>query len=401
MKPIRLNSFVFIAYVLAVFFIIIRNYFSPWGDVFNNGGNYSYYNNYLIFRQSFGHLLASVNLYIPYPAEYFDLYKYPPFFALLMAPFYVVPVWLGYSIWTGLNLFLPLIGLRNLGLLNSSKGLIISLLILSESITAALNSQSNGIVIGLLLLSFSLVIQGRTLNAVILIWLSAFIKIFGGLFFVIFLCFPKQISKAFIYSIVVGLFFVFIPAVFGGFDALFQHYADWRNLLKNDFSFHVKYSVMGWLKAWFGFNISKNLILIIGLILQMTPLLIQWKYRTKVSFYWPYLISIMIWMVVFNHMAESATYVIAIVPIAMWYAFQDRLTIFEWVVGVAIILFTILGPTDLYPAPWRRLIVETYQLKAFPCIMFWFYLVVKSMIPNALEDRSLEENAVAFREIKS
>jgi len=384
MKTSRLNSFVIIAYLLAICFVVIRNFYSPWGDVFNSNGNYSHYNNYLIFRQSFGHLLHSVNLYIPYPTEYFDLYKYPPLFALLMAPFYCLPVWLGYGIWTGINILLPIYGLRNLGLLNTNRGLVLALIVLSEAITAALNSQSNGIVIGLLLLSFSSALKENTFQSVLFIWLSAFIKIFGVLFFLIFLMFDQQRIKASLYALGIFGFFLLVPAFIGGFDALVQHYRDWFVLLENDFSLHVKYSVMGWIKSWFGLNLSKNLVILLGLAVQLLPLLLKWKSLERPSFYWPYLISLLIWMVVFNHMAESATYIIAVVPIAAWLAYVDRINALEWGLGILVLLFTVLGPTDIYPLYWRKLIVETYQLKAFPCIAFWMYLLVQSVYNSSL-----------------
>ncbi len=384
MKQMRFHGFVILAYLLAVCFIVFRNFFSPWGDMFNNGGHYSHYNNYLIFRQSFGHLLDSINLYITYPKEYFDLFKYPPFFAMLMAPFYYMPVWLGYGVWTAINVFLPLVGLRNLGLLTSKRGLVLSLVILSEAITAGLNSQSNGIVVGLLLLSFSAAIKEKTLQSVLFIWLSAFIKIFGVLFFLVFLCFPKQLKKAIPQALSLLLVFALLPAVFGGMDALFQHYRDWLVLLQNDFSIHVKYSVMGWLKSWFSLDYTKNTIILIGLVIQILPLLIVYKSTKNASFYWPYALSILVWMVIFNHMAESATYIIAVVPIAAWLAYTRMLNLVDWVLLALLVFFTILGPTDLYPEHWRKVIVETYQLKAFPCIAFWFYLIIRSVIGDKL-----------------
>jgi len=378
MKRPRLSSFVFFAYLLAVCFVVVRNFFSPWGDMFHNLGFYSHYNNYLIFRQSFGHLLEGLNLYITYPNEYFDLYKYPPFFAMLMAPFFGMPVWLGYGIWTALNVFLPLYALSRLGALTTNKGLILALLILPESITSALNSQSNGLVIGLLLLSMDAATSKNTFLAVLYIWLSAFIKIFGGLFFLIFLCFPKQLFSALKYGALIFALFLLLPVFFGGLNVLHRHYLDWFELLKNDFGFHVKYSVMGWLKSWFGLSFSKNSILLFGLMIQIIPLIVNWKRRTERLFYHPFLISILVWMVIFNHMAESATFVIAVVPIGLWFALRDKILTVEWVMGVLLLLFTILGPSDIYPPTARKLIVETYQLKVFPCILFWLYMIYHS-----------------------
>jgi len=48
-------------------------------------------NNFLIFRSAFDHLLAGRDLYAAYPAEHADLFKYSPTFALLFAPFALLP----------------------------------------------------------------------------------------------------------------------------------------------------------------------------------------------------------------------------------------------------------------------------------------------------------------------
>ena len=43
-----------------------------------------------------------------------------------------------------------------------------------------------------------------------------------------------------------------------------------------------------------------------------------------------------------------------------------------WILAfIMMFLFTMLGPTDIYPKEVRLWIVETAQLKAFPCILLW------------------------------
>jgi hypothetical protein len=99
-------------------------------------------------------------------------------------------------------------------------------------------------------------------------------------------------------------------------------------------------------------------------------------------------------MVIFNHMAESATYVIAVggAMLALSQIFSGSNPSMEgsnisqaakivkhyasshgsWAFGfVILLLFTMLGPTDIYPKEVRFWIVETAQLKAFPCILLW------------------------------
>ena len=56
-------------------------------------------NNYLIFRGVFWHTVNQTSLYGAYPNEYFDVNHYGPLFALVVAPFAVMPVWLGMLFW--------------------------------------------------------------------------------------------------------------------------------------------------------------------------------------------------------------------------------------------------------------------------------------------------------------
>ena len=64
---------------------------------------YNRYNNYTIFEKSFDHLKNYQDLYIPYPEEHWDLYKYTPSFSVFFAVFNILPDWLGLSLWNLLN----------------------------------------------------------------------------------------------------------------------------------------------------------------------------------------------------------------------------------------------------------------------------------------------------------
>jgi len=47
----------------------------------------------------------------------------------------------------------------------------------------------------------------------------------------------------------------------------------------------------------------------------------------------------------------------------------------KWALIVPVILFTCLGPSDLYPKSWRMVIVADLQLKVFPCILIYGSLI--------------------------
>lgn len=415
-------------YVAAIVFISLRNLSLPWGDLFADGGFYSHYNNYIIFKQSFYHLIAQKDLYVHYPQEQYDLFKYPPTFALLFAPFSLLPDFLGYSTWTALNLLLPVFAIYKLqGISGRAKGAMSTLLLL-EGFTSALNSQSNGLMLGLLLFAFVAMQNGRISQAVLFIWITAFIKLFGILFFAMLLVFPGALKKSLLrVPLIFGALYL-LPLPVLGWEGLQRQYASMFNLLAHDHGYFVKYSVMGWLQQWFGLRPNKNLILMLGLGLQCIPLLVfiikqkLWRsgsleqVNSKSLERWQSLFaaSWLLWMVIFNHMAESATYVIAVGGAMLAFSqvksmnnadfesaknnqldnvrnnpidsinqsnnsvqhdgwrrhlnFQNS----PWIAAfIMMFLFTMLGPTDIYPKEVRFWIVETAQLKAFPCILLW------------------------------
>lgn len=408
----NMPKWVWFIYVLAVLVVSVRNLSLPWGDLFADGGYYSHYNNYIIFKQSFFHLLDLKNLYIHYPQEQYDLFKYPPTFALLFAPFSVLPDFAGYTLWTALNLLLPLIAIQRLQGVSNWGKVGFAIVLLLEAITSALNSQSNGLMLGLLLLAFVSLQHQETTKAVIFIALTAYIKLFGILFFALFLLFPNALKQS-IWRIplVMGMLFLLPLPILG--SGLLRQYQAMFNLLAHDHGFFVKYSVMGWLKQWFALQPNKNLVLILGLIIQALPLLYfavrftLWRPKSLIDlspsvlskFQFLYAGSWLIWMVIFNHMAESATYVIAVGGAALIFTqlffSEHQPPNFETSAGfhrirnvrkshvlwlfclTSMLLFTVLGPTDVYPKALRFWIVERAQLKAFPCILIWFMTTVE------------------------
>ena len=410
----RPNKWIWLLYGCAILGIAMRNLSMPWGDLFADGGFYSHYNNYIIFKQSFYHLIAQKDLYIHYPQEQYDLFKYPPTFALLFAPFSLLPDSMGYTLWTAINLLLPVFAIFKLRGISDSAKSTMSALLLLEGFTSALNSQSNGLMLGLLLFAFVSLQNGRIVQAIIFIWLTAFIKLFGILFFAMLLVFPGALKKSlFNIPLIFGALYI-LPLPILGWEGLEQQYASMFRLLAHDHGYFVKYSVMGWLQQWFGLRPNKNLILMLGLCLQCIPLCVfvikqkLWRSGSlqQVNSHslerWQFLFaaSWFLWMVIFNHMAESATYVIAVggAMLALSQIFSGSNPSMEgsnisqaakivkhyasshgsWAFGfVILLLFTMLGPTDIYPKEVRFWIVETAQLKAFPCILLWGLILIE------------------------
>jgi hypothetical protein len=185
--------------------------------------------------------------------------------------------------------------------------------------------------------------------------------------------YPNQLKKAISQAFVVMLILFGLPLIVTPFETLIQQYVNYFDLLKNDGNTFVKYSVMAWLNTWFHLNIGKNIVLAIGLVIQLSPLFFQSDFLKKNRIV--YGLSWMIWVVIFNHMAESATYIIAVGAIMAFLAMKDKISNY-YLIGLVLLFFlTELGPSDIYPKDLRIWIVETAQLKVFPCIVFWVLML--------------------------
>ena len=131
------GAFVLVAIVASVQALLLHTHMF-------NGKAYTEYNNYVIFRQSFYHLLAGKNLYVLYPDEYWDLYKYSPSFSLAMGALAYLPDYIGLNIWNVLNALVLYKAIRMLPFKMETQTQLLWFVLL-ELLTSMQNSQSNEI----------------------------------------------------------------------------------------------------------------------------------------------------------------------------------------------------------------------------------------------------------------
>jgi hypothetical protein len=280
-----------------------------------------------------------------------------------------MPAKLGLLLWNLLNFSVLVYAIQKLKL-SPSQLLAFGLLLIQETITAGINSQSNALIAGLLILAFTSLEKDKWWQAAFFISATVFIKLFGILFFALFLLYPRW-YRGILPAVVICSFMLLLPAIAGGFHTLSTQLQGYMHLLANDHNEFVKYSVMGWLQAWFGLHPDKNRVVIIGLLVQLGVTVYlslrssTYNTRAMLAANW------LIWMVIFNHMAESATFVIAVAGVLMWYFYSQTPKYLKLAILTAVLAFTCFGPSDIYPPEWRQKIVIDWQLKVFPCILAW------------------------------
>jgi hypothetical protein len=95
--------------------------------------------------------------------------------------------------------------------------------------------------------------------------------------------------------------------------------------------------------------------------------------------------SILIWVVIFNHMAESPTFIIAMAGAAIWY-YSAKRKWYDTALLLLVFAFVSLTSADLISSGFRREVIEPYALKAVPCIMLWFRIIAEMLTINPAEN---------------
>lgn len=375
----------------AALFVTFQNYFLGLKSYGKFPLQYTHYNNFVIFRQSFFHLIHHKDLYRLFPLEYWDYYKYSPSFPLFMAPFAWLPVLGGLLAWNFLNAGIFALAVLQSHFLKEKQKLLLVLFCLIELITSMQNSQCNGLLAGLFILIFTSLERRKIVLATFLIASTVFIKIFGILFVLLFLLYPGKL-KMVLYTAFWLIIFALLPLLVCSPSHLIFLYKSWLTLLQFDFSASLGLSVSGFLSSWFHFSPAKSAISLVGLLLLLLPYIFFKKYQF-LAFRILCLASLLVWVIIFNHKAESPTFIIAVAGIGYWFfACKSRQIVDYILIGLAFI-FTVLSPTDIFPRTFKEGFFLPYVLKAVPCIFIWLKIIWEQLfLINTVEEINEEYN---------
>lgn len=335
------------------------------------------YNNYLMFAKPFHNLLQNVSLYIPHPDLYRDDYKYSPAFAWLMGPFYYLPDWFGMILWNLLSTGVLLTGVWLY--LSDEKDparqrRIALLIIILEALITAQNLQSNNLIVGAILLGLYYLRNERVWQAAFFFVLCGFIKFYGMAAAGFFLFYPKK--PKFILSMLGWIvLFTLAPLTLIPLSNLLTEYREWFRVVV-DSKLGLQVSVMGIAEAWFGMaktDANYRRIEIIGATLFLLPFLRFGLWHDQ-TFQRRMIAYFFLFIIVFNKMAESPTYVLAVTGVALWWVTLDEPTPLDRLLLALVIIFTSLSPTDLFPQVVQKQFFQPYNIKAVPCLLVWIRL---------------------------
>ena len=344
----------------------------------------SYYyhaiNNYLVFKHVFSHALEQRNLYLRYPLEYDDVNLYGPLFSVFIAPFAVLPDYIGSVLWVLGGAGLLFYAIMQLPL---KKEYCIAIIILNahEMMNVASWYQSNAYIAACIILGFIFINKGKEGSALFFIMFAAFIKIYG-LVGLAFFFFSDNKLKFIAYLIAWSILFFTLPLIITSFHFLLQSYYDWYNALvqkaaknvntaiHNDFQ---DISVMGMVRRIFHSTGLNDLVIYVPafslFFLQYLRIADYKDLRYRLYL----LCSVLLFTVIYSSSSESPTYIIAFPAICLWYLLQEK-TKAVMIYFIFAFILTTLSYSDLLTPYVRSHIVRPYSLKALPSFITWLII---------------------------
>ncbi|WP_113635358.1 glycosyltransferase family 87 protein [Nubsella zeaxanthinifaciens] len=342
------------------------------------------YNNYLIFKHVYHHAVERLNLYAEYPQQYGDTNHYGPFFSLLIAPFALLPDYIGTILWQIANTLFLFFAIQQLPLA-FKKINAVYWIVAHELMTALFSFQFNISIAAIIILTFAFIQRGKNFWAAMLIMLGTFVKLYGivGLAFFFFV---KKKWNFVLSCFCWALIFFILPMVFFSPTYILQCYQDWYRSLAQKQQLNASLtsmqdiSVMGMARRISGdVNLPNLPFLAGGLLLFALPYL-RIKAYADLNFRLLLLASTLIFTVIFSNSSESPTYIIAFLGVSIWFLIQQRpFKIWQIALFVFALLLTSFSPSDLFPKFVRENYIKPYSLKALPCLIVWLVIIYQMM----------------------
>jgi Glycosyltransferase family 87 len=347
-----------------------------------------YDDNLLIFRAASDHLRAGLDLYAPYPALAPDLYKYSPTFALLCTPWALLPfpaahlLWMLFcalSLWAALTAMYP-----------DRRGAVAGLIVAGSLVLDLQRSQTNALVAALMIGAFVASDRKRVGRAALLVGLGTAIKLFPAVAAIGIIWQPSK-RRAVIAGVVVAIVLMALPLLVTTPDRLWQQYLSWfaRERLdaqdgiaqclgcldKRPTGAALYGGIMYQLRILFG-PLPNLPIQVAGLATTLLCAFLRRDAWNETRYQRLLLSALLLFCVVFNHQAESPSFVIAVCGMAIWYLERGtgrwQLTLLIVCAGI-----TTLGAGDIVPRTFRLAVMLPYRVRTIPCFVMWIVVLVE------------------------
>ncbi|NPD82531.1 DUF2029 domain-containing protein [Prevotella sp. PINT] len=381
------------------------------------------HNNFDIFRYVFYNTWQGTSLYAPATdGGFWDTNHYGPFFSIIIAPFAVVPEWLGLVLWcTCLAVFLYWAVSRystvsvagsikpkdNNRTTKAVNGVILPFIIwfcAHELLTALFMQQFNIAIAAIILLSYYFVEKERDEYATLFIVIGTLVKIYG-IVGIAFFFFSKHKTR-YILSLCLWTIVLFcLPMLISSPEYQLAEYREWFECLggkngENLLSRAQNISILGLFRKigyactvghtaflsitagdspvdaanWWMRSYSDLPVIVAGMAAMAAGYfrIGQWK---SAAFRETVLAGVLMFVCLFSTGTESSGYIIAMTGCVIWYCCAPwKRSSADIALMVLVFLITSMSPSDLFPRTIRQEFIQPYALKALPVAMVWLKL---------------------------
>jgi hypothetical protein len=237
-----------------------------------------------------------------------------------------------------------------------------------DTVGSMQNVQTNALSAGLVILTFAELERRREFRAALAVALGTLIKIFPIIAALFAIFRPYRLPRFALYCVGIGIAFMSAPLVLLSPTELADQYRSWAAIQATD-ALTRGYSVMGLLHIWVGVDWPNWPVQLVGVVILLAPLkqLSSWgQPRFRLLF----LASVLMFCVLFNHKAESPTFVIALAGLAIWLVLSSRNPLW-WTTFAIVMVGTVLSSSDAMPEALQEGFFEPYRFKTFPVLLVW------------------------------
>jgi glycosyl transferase family 87 len=338
-------------------------------------GVFGFPNDFAIFRASFWNLLAHRDLYVLRLEQAHDYFKYSPTFALLFAPFAVLPVLVGLFVWNLFNAVTIFFAIRLI--LPAEQWAPAQALVFLPMLRSMQSAQSNALVAAIIIVAFASYDRGFLLRGGLAIAVGAVIKIFP-LAAVTFALPGRKRTSAVAIAALCTLVFILLPLAVTSPRGLLLQYQSWGALERSEATLAGS-SVIELLRdlglAWpaWPIQILGGAIVLFILVLRAR----DWEDRAvRLRF----LGFVLLFCVVFNHRAERQSAVIAMAGMVIWFLTVNR-SVWRSALFVVVYCLVAVSGSDVVPDPIKHALASTVRF-SIPLTILWLVMLGELLLPQ-------------------
>lgn len=331
---------------------------------------YEFPNDYAIFRASFWNLFANKDLYVLRLDQAHDYFKYSPSFALLFAPFALLPFTAGLLVWNLVNAVAIFFALRLL--LPREQWALSQVLVALPALRSLQSSQSNALVAALIIVAFVSFERGWLWRGAIAIAIGAVIKIFPLTALTFVLPRPDRL-RAILITVLCAAILIALPLLVISPGALAGQYQSWGALERAEAAL-VGSSVMEIFRGA-GITWPAWPLQLIGSALVIAVLILRVRDWNDRKLRLQFLGFVMVFCVVFNHRAERQSAVIALCGMVVWYIASPSLRSAWRTALFAIVYFlVVLTGSELIPNAIKQILAPPTRF-SIPLTILWLVML--------------------------